>query len=68
LSNAMTIYRDLKSLEEWAETNLRLARISEVQGRPKARDYHIEQARQMYQQLGNKQKLWELDGRTKDKG
>jgi tetratricopeptide (TPR) repeat protein len=66
LSSAIIIYQDLKSLEEWAETNLRLARIAEVQGRPGIRDFYIEQARQMYQQLGNKQKLWELEGKKEN--
>ena len=62
LSNAITIYHDLKSLEEWAETNLRLARIAEKRGRPESKVFHVEQARKMYSQLGNKQKLSELEG------
>jgi tetratricopeptide (TPR) repeat protein len=60
LSKAMALHQDLKLLEDWAESNLRLARIAEIQGRPALKDFYLGRARQMYQQLGDKQKLAEL--------
>jgi len=62
-SKAMTIHENLKLLEQWAEDNLRLARIAEMRGKPAAKESYIEQARRMYQQLGNKQKLEELESK-----
>ena len=61
LSKAMAIHQDLKLMERWAEDNLRLARIVEMQGKPEAKKILVGQARQMYLQLGNKQKLEKLD-------
>lgn len=60
LSKAMTIHYDLRLMELWADDNVRLARIAEVRGKPELRDSHLMQARQMYQQLGNKRKLEEF--------
>jgi tetratricopeptide (TPR) repeat protein len=65
LSKAMNIHQDLKLLEHWAEDNLRLARIAEMRGKPQSKDFYIERARRMYQQLGNTQKLEELENRGK---
>ena len=64
LTRAMAIHHDLKLLEHWAEDNIRLARIAEMQGKPELKNFYIEQARQMYQQLGNRQKLSELGERS----
>jgi len=55
----------LKLMEHWAEDNLRLARIAEMQGKPETKKVLVGQARQMYQQLGNQQKLEELDNKVK---
>ena len=63
VSKAMSIHHDLKLLEQWAEDNVRLARIAEMQGKPQAKESYLEQARKIYQQLGNKQKLAELEHR-----
>jgi tetratricopeptide (TPR) repeat protein len=60
LSRAMTIHYDLRLLELWAEDNVRLARIAGVRGKPELGLSYLAQARQMYQQLGNKQKLEEF--------
>ena len=62
VSRAMAIHHDLKLMERWAEDNIRLARIAEMQGKPELKELHLDRARQMYQQLGNKQKLSELGG------
>ena len=61
LTIAMEIHHDLKLQEHWAEDNLRLARIAEMRGKPELKEFHLEQARKMYQQLGNKQKIEELE-------
>lgn len=60
LLNAITLYHDLRSLEQWAESNLRMARVAAMQGKHNTMNFYMEQARQMYRQLGNKQKLEEL--------
>jgi tetratricopeptide (TPR) repeat protein len=65
MSKAMAIHHDLRLLEQWAEDNLRLARIAEMQGKPELKEFHLGQARQMYLQLGNKQMVSELDGKSK---
>jgi tetratricopeptide (TPR) repeat protein len=65
LTKAMVIHQDLKLMEHWAEDNLRLARIAEMQGKPETKKVLVGQARQMYQQLGNQQKLEELDNKVK---
>jgi tetratricopeptide (TPR) repeat protein len=63
---AMTIHQDLKLLEQWAEDNLRLARIAEMQGKPQVKEFYTERARKMYLQLGNKQKIEELESMETD--
>jgi tetratricopeptide (TPR) repeat protein len=65
ISKAMAIHHDLKLLEHWAEDNLRLARIAEMRGKPELKQFHREQARRIYLQLGNKQKLIEIDSKSK---
>jgi tetratricopeptide (TPR) repeat protein len=60
LTRAMTIHQDLKLLEYWAEDCLKMARIAEMQGKPQAKVLHVEQARKIYQQLGNTHRLEEI--------
>jgi tetratricopeptide (TPR) repeat protein len=60
LSRALAIHSDLKNLGDWANVHLRLARVAELQGKPQQKAFHIEQAKAMYEQLGNEDKLKEL--------
>jgi tetratricopeptide (TPR) repeat protein len=64
LVQAMKIHREMTLVEQWAEDNLHLARLAQKQGNGKLVQDCLQQARQLYRQLGNNLKINEINDET----
>jgi tetratricopeptide (TPR) repeat protein len=61
LKQALAMHRDMKLMENLAEDLVGLARISAMQGKHDIADRQIQEAKNLFKQLGNKSRLKELD-------
>ncbi|MDR3183160.1 MAG: tetratricopeptide repeat protein [Planctomycetaceae bacterium] len=66
LQQALSIHREMKLMENWAEDSVYLARVAGLQGRPDVAELRMREALDLFRQLGNDARLKELTDESDD--